>query len=247
MSITRILLIALFLAAPAGETLSQENPSAQVASGVQLYKAGEYQRSLEEKVEAYKYSAFDQIALGSTVAAKESFRQALLLAPNLTLDPTYVSPKIIAIFEEVKASLRPVQRPGAKPSSRMGFAVRSLIIPSWGQFAANRKVAGFVFLGGTALALGNVARTQTNFETAKDKYFKAGPGSDFDGLFSKYDKATSNRNTAVYLLGTIYLANVVDAFLAKPPEPRHAGRPERPSFGLRSTPSGLALVLCRDL
>jgi len=130
MKVVAILLAALL---PGLSVLpaSAQAPDAQVASGIKLYKAGEYQRSLEvlreafssggqlsieERVEAYKYSAFDQIAMGDPAGARESFRQALHLAPNLTLDPVFVPPKIISVFEEAKAGLRPV------PSREKGTA-----------------------------------------------------------------------------------------------------------------------------
>lgn len=257
------LILTVLLALSAVLAWGQEAPGTLVPKGVELYKAGDYQRSLEalqkalapggkltreEQIEACKYAGFDQVALGNTVAAKESFRQALKLSPTLTLDPAYVSPKIIAVFEEVKTALKPPPPPpGAKPPSRMGFAFRSLIVPSWGQFAAHRKVAGFVFAGLTVLSLSNAGRTETAYRSAKDNYLKAGVGSDFDGLFKKYEKATSDRNTGAYILGTVWLANVVDAFFSKPPEPRHAETALPPSLGLGFSPSGASLVLRRDL
>jgi len=256
-------ILTALLALSAVLAWGQETPGTLVTKGVELYKAGEYQRSLdalqkallsanqlsrEEKIEAHKYSGFDQVALSFTVQAKESFRQALILAPTLTLDPAYVSPKIIAVFEDVKTALRPPPPPpGAKPPSRMGFALRSLLVPSWGQFAAHRKVPGFIFLGATVIALSNAGRTQSVYQNAQDNYLNAGPGSDFDGLFKKYDKAASDRNTASYILGTVWLANVVDAFFSKPPEPRQANRAIPPTFGLALSPSGATIIFRRDL
>lgn len=257
------LILTVLLALSAVLAWGQEAPGTLVTKGVELYKAGEYQRSLdalqkallssnvlsrEEKIEAHKYSAFDQVALGFTIPAKESFRQALLLAPSLTLDPKFVSPKIIAIFEEVKSGMKPPPPPpSAKPPSRMGFALRSLIVPSWGQFAAHRKVPGFIFLGATILALSNAGRTQTVYQNAQDNYLNAKTGSDFDALFKKYDKAASDRNTASYILGTVWLANVVDAFFSKPPEPRQAWRTTPKTWGVALSPSGAAFTLHRDL
>jgi tetratricopeptide (TPR) repeat protein len=257
------LILTVLLALSAVLAWGQEAPGTLVTKGMELYKAGDYQRSLEtlqkalapggkltreEQIEACKYAGFDQVALGNTGAAKESFRQALKLSPTLTLDPAYVSPKIIAVFEEVKTALKPPPPPpGAKPPSRMGFAFRSLIVPSWGQFAAHRKVPGFIFLGATILALSNAGRTQTVYQNAQDTYLNAKTGSDFDALFKKYDKAASDRNTASYILGTVWLANVVDAFFSKPPEPRHARTALPPSLGLGFSPSGASLVLRRDL
>ena len=122
-SIIQSCLFGLLFLAWAGMAFAQKAPGAQVASGIKLYKAGEYQRSMEvlqealssgdrlspeERVEAYKYTAFDQVALGDPAGARASFRQALQLAPNLTLDPTFVPPKIISVFEEARAGLRTV-------------------------------------------------------------------------------------------------------------------------------------------
>ncbi len=132
-SITRCCFSAVLLMAWAGMAFAQKAPGAQVASGINLYKDGEYQRSLEvlqkalsagdrlsleERVEAHKYSAFNQVALGDPAAAREFFSQALHLAPNLTLDPTFVPPKIIAVFEEAKAGLR------SAPPKEKGLASR---------------------------------------------------------------------------------------------------------------------------
>lgn len=257
------LILTVLLALSAVLAWGQEAPGTLVTKGVELYKAGDYQRSLEslqkalapggkltreEQIEAHKYSGFDQVALGNTVAAKESFRQALKVSPTLTLDPAYVSPKIIAVFDEVKAALKPPPpKPESRPPSRMGFALRSLLLPSWGQFAAHRKVPGFIFLGATVIALSNAGRTQTVYQSAQDNYLNAGPGSDFDGLFKKYDKAASDRSTASYILGTVWLANVVDAFFSKPPEPRQAWRATPPTWGFVLTPSGATFTLRRDL
>jgi len=132
-SITRCCLSGVLLLVWAGMAFAQKGPNAQVASGIKLYKAGEYQRSLEvlrealssgeqlsleERVEAYKYSAFDQVALGDPAGARESFRQSLLLSPSLTLDPTFVPPKIISVFEEAKAGLRTAPPKEKGPASR---------------------------------------------------------------------------------------------------------------------------------
>ena len=132
-SISRYFLSGFLLLVWAGMAFAQNAPGALVASGIKLYKAGEYQRSLEvlrealssgeqlsleERVEAYKYSAFDQVALGDPAGARESFRQSLLLSPSLTLDPTFVPPKIIAVFEEARAGLRTAPPKEKGPASR---------------------------------------------------------------------------------------------------------------------------------
>lgn len=53
---------------------------------------------------AHRFLAYSYVALNERVKAKDSFRQALKVDPDLRLDPVYVSPKIMEVFEEVKGS-----------------------------------------------------------------------------------------------------------------------------------------------
>jgi len=88
--------------------------------GINLYLAGEYRtavQSLRESVKrglereddickAYRFLAYCHIALGETDLGKRAFERTLVISPNLELDPTYVSPKIMKIFGKVKAEKR---------------------------------------------------------------------------------------------------------------------------------------------
>ncbi len=51
---------------------------------------------------AHRFLAYCYVALNEREKAKDSFHKALRVDPDLTLDPVYVSPKIIEVFEEVK-------------------------------------------------------------------------------------------------------------------------------------------------
>ncbi len=52
---------------------------------------------------AHRFLAYSYVALNDREKAKDSFRQALSVDPDLQLDPVYVSPKIMEVFEEVKS------------------------------------------------------------------------------------------------------------------------------------------------
>ncbi|NIQ39960.1 MAG: LysM peptidoglycan-binding domain-containing protein [Proteobacteria bacterium] len=56
----------------------------------------------EDMSKAQRFLAYSYVALDQPDNAKDSFRQALRVDPDLQLDPVYVSPKIIEIFEEVR-------------------------------------------------------------------------------------------------------------------------------------------------
>ena len=51
---------------------------------------------------AHRFLAYSYVALNKREKARTSFKKALQVDPGLTLDPVYVSPKIIEIFQEVK-------------------------------------------------------------------------------------------------------------------------------------------------
>jgi LysM repeat protein len=88
--------------------------------GIHLYFAGEYRSALENLMEALKrglkreddigkshrFLAYCHIALGERDLGKKAFAKALAIHPGLKLDPTYISPKIMKVFQEVQTRKR---------------------------------------------------------------------------------------------------------------------------------------------
>lgn len=84
--------------------------------GISEYFTGDYRgavKNLQRSVtlglkdkddisKAHRFLAYSYVALNERKKAKDSFRRALIADPKLTLDPVYVSPKIIEVFEEVR-------------------------------------------------------------------------------------------------------------------------------------------------
>jgi len=84
--------------------------------GIHLYFTGEYRAALESLMEAlkrglkreddmcktYRFLAYCHIALGEKNLGKRAFEEALAINPGLKLDPTYISPKIMEVFEEAR-------------------------------------------------------------------------------------------------------------------------------------------------
>jgi len=98
----------------------QETPSERLVGAKALYLSSMYEDALNElqalkpllsmleqseKVEYYIYLGSALMAFDRLDEAKEAFKQALLLDPNLTLDRTRFSPKIFRVFNEARAEL----------------------------------------------------------------------------------------------------------------------------------------------
>ena len=94
-------------------TLASGQPTVQaVQQGVELYWAGQYQRTIElldplcavesredASAECYKYLAFSHVALGEAERAQQAFSRLLALDAEYRLDESLWSPKILDQFE----------------------------------------------------------------------------------------------------------------------------------------------------
>ncbi len=89
-----------------------------VQRGVELYWAGQYQRTIElldplcaiesredASTECYKYLAFSHVALGETEMAQQAFSRLLALDAEYRLDESLVSPKILEQFENSRREI----------------------------------------------------------------------------------------------------------------------------------------------
>jgi LysM repeat protein len=128
---TRLILPIQDLTITGKENRSQTPPRAKtepidtkgeafLEKGIGNYFTGDYQGAVKnlEKAAAlglrdndnlskvHRFLAYAYVALDETTKAKDSFREALRVDPELKLDPVYVSPKIMDVFQDVKAESR---------------------------------------------------------------------------------------------------------------------------------------------
>lgn len=92
-------------------------------------------------------------------SARKHFEVALRLNPSLEMDPLLVSPKILAFFDEIKAGLLVEEQPQTEAlppveDLRPAAALRSMLIPGWGQFYKEDWARGWVFSGLWSVAAG---------------------------------------------------------------------------------------------
>lgn len=109
-------------------------------------------RRKAEVLEAYVHLGIALVALDQRGAARERFRLALALDPQLTLSPDRYSPKVIAVLDETRREAEAAKRAAgpspAKPQKRGGASKAALVVLGLGGAVA----------GGIAIA----HRSQTN-------------------------------------------------------------------------------------
>jgi hypothetical protein len=161
--------LSLALAAPlarAAPAAAASDARALLERGLQLHREASYAASVAaleqarakgtlesaQRVECAFYLAADYVALNSLPAARRELRLVLAAAPDYEL-PLYTSPKVVALFDEVRDELEraprlrplPPERRGARltlrfAASRAGGSVYGAVFWRWHGEAARREV-----------------------------------------------------------------------------------------------------------
>ena len=189
----------------------------------------------QEQVEIYTYLAFAHVALGKRDEAIQDFKAALELDPNVTLDPMYVSPKIIALFEEVKSAKEAEREEQRIPvtvekDKKFEGAWRSLVLPGWGQFHKGHKRKAIAIFTLQAINVSGLVYTQFKMERAHDAYLEAKVESDMDAHYDRYNRFYKLRNYFALSTLMVWLYSHIDAALTAPaPQAEDTGN-ENTSF-----------------
>ena len=236
------LAILIIVGACFSQSVNQDSLEIMLGKAKNFYYNGEYQSAIRElenallylkqlkqtdQVEAYKYLAFSYVAFGDNAKAKEQFRKALVLDPELVLDPATVSPKIIKVFEETKAEMavspviEPVEPiPAVTKDEISGFdaTIRSCCVGGWGQMYRGESSKGkkmMIAWGVTgSVTLVSWVITSKKEQTYKD--LRSINPADFDDAYEQYKLwlNISAANTLVFL--SVHAYNLFDIIFHKP-------------------------------
>lgn len=201
-----------------------------------LYNQGLYQQVLD-KVEdmllnqkniseadlskIYTYQAFAYVAVDKKEFAVSAFRYLLIINPNISLDPRYVSPKIIEVFEESKrrsgdtSRLRPsVLMPAEDMSTNNSIrnqAMKSLLYPGLGQLSLNKKAKGYIFLSSETVSLAGLIAAHLLTNAAHKKYLDNQDMNQMDELYDDYSLWYRTRTGFIISSVSIWILNYIDA------------------------------------
>ncbi len=222
----------------------------------QHYYDGEYQKAIEElekakefvgrsesknRVEAYSYLAYSYIAFGKVDEAKEAFKKALEADPELELDPAMVSPKIIGVFDEVKAELEKSAQPAPSydksqpdnnPRVLSSAILRSAVVPGWGQLYEDRKLAGIGTMGLWAGAIGLSVYSMLDYADKKQEYKDAAIPSEVEEKYAPYNSSLKLKNASFFILGGVWVLNILDTYIFFPEQDSYAGKEVESNWGV---------------
>ncbi len=175
--------------------------------------------------EIHKILALIYFSQNQEDAARLQFENALSLSPDLKLDPLFVSPKIVEFFEDIKkARAAKVNDAGAPRADvryvlvqdpRPAAAMRSMILPGWGQLYKGEKTKGRVLLGlWSAGVIGTVAAHIAR-ANAEDKYLAETDPNRIESRYDAFNRYHKLRNNLLIFSGGVWLFSYLDAIVKK--------------------------------
>lgn len=173
--------------------------------------------------------------------ARSQFEAALSLKPDLELDPLLYSPKILDLFASVKADVeqQTVAESASEPiryirveDPRSEAAIRSLILPGWGQRFKGQRTKGWILMGlwGT-LATGTVL-AHVRRRNAQRAYRREANPDRISARFDTFNSWHEVRNNLALATAGVWLFSYFDALLSRvAPLPRGNRLSLMPSTG----------------
>ncbi|HEX8386840.1 MAG TPA: hypothetical protein VF576_11690 [Rubricoccaceae bacterium] len=174
-------------------------------------------------------------ARNDDVEARRQFESALSIDPAHTLDPVLVSPKTVELFEAVRAGLvRAVPAPGAAgtpalryvvlPDPRAGAALRSAVLPGWGQFHKGDRARGWAFAVGVGVAAAGTAAVHVAYGQARGRYDDATTPDEIDRTYRQANRLYRARGALALGTALGWAASVVEALATGGPRAPGPGR-----------------------
>ncbi len=187
--------------------------------------------------------AFNQNDLGE---ARRQFVSALQLTPDLTLDPLLISPKILDYFDHIAAEIEAgetsyVEAPVRYvlvPDRRTDAALRSMLVPGWGQFFKGHSTKGFVMTSAFAIAVGGAVFSHVKRERAEAAYRDETRPDRVSEKYETLNRWHKSRRGLIQAAALTWVVSYVDALLTHGDVPGTNAR-----VGLRATPQSISFAL----
>ena len=216
--------------------MAQGDDAALVDQAVLLYHEGRFEeaelaalRALQDeealapvdRARLRRILGFTYVVLGENEKAKRQFIAWLELDPLARLDPIYISPKIIKVFEEAQQEYNRLKTQNPPPDyARLDLQVkatrRSLIFPGLGQIYQGQQTKGYTLLASELALLGSLVYCQVRYNETRDLYLdETNPAR----MQSRYDDCNLyywGRNASAILAVGVYLYSLFDVMFLPP-------------------------------
>ena len=233
----RIALVGILLCLLGGAALAQGSVDSTLRLVESLYTAGSYaqaelegRRLLENDLlgdsvwtAAEQWVAFSLVAQEKPALAREHFLAILHRHPSHELDPVLTSPKILAVFNDARATYLASITRGADSSRAAevhpaaGTTFRTIIFPGWEQWYHGRTPIGPIFAGAGVATLGAGITMAFLRKSAHQDYLAATTPDDIESKYNRYNKYARAESYCFAAFAAVYLLSEIDVFLNNSP------------------------------
>jgi hypothetical protein len=196
-----------------------------------FYNAGDYEKvvvqapatltaagtSREDSLLIYRLYASSLIALGMNQEGGGIFRRLLTMSPNLELDPESTSPKIRAVFEQVKAEMASAsipKTPVRRDTVYLGKPVPlSVLIPGLNRIQEHRSPGGYALLAGFVTSVAGLGVSIAAYDNAHRTYLLASTPSTINSSYRVANSWYKARSICIGTTSLIWAYSLLDALL----------------------------------
>jgi hypothetical protein len=240
------LLILLFLCLMlcSFEGVAQNNNSELVDQTILFFNQGNFKdaeftalRALQnvdslsaiEQSELHRILGFTYVAQEENEKAKRQFIQWLELDPLATLNPIYISPKIIKVFDEAKEEYTAQKLPqnqidNSLSHQRLLAIKKSLVFPGRGQLFIGENFKGASMVTGEIILLGALIYCHVQYKDKHDQYLAAKDPVSIRDLYDQSNLYYKGRIITASLAAGVYLYSLFDAAYYTPADQKRANQ-----------------------
>ena len=183
--------------------------------------------SKEEIIELQTMKAVSHYSLNDEAAARKSFIEILKLDKNYSLDPAFISPKIITSFENTKKDFNQIYEDKAdevvdglnteeKPIKQQmllpdkSYMLKSIILPGWGHLSRNSDTKGWILTGASAATLGTMIYYILDANDKEKKYLNETNPLLIPQKYDSFNTSYKTRNILIAGYAAIWLFSQLD-------------------------------------
>lgn len=238
-----LLIVSLSSVLPPQKGNAQENMADRVLEIRRAYEQLNYEEAERKGLAALEdYQAFSPDELceihtilalvyfseNNATEAGQQFRLALDLNPDLELDPLFVSPKIREFFAEIKAAQTYPDVSGSTDGAEVRYmilqdprpaaALRSMVLPGWGQMYKGESRKGIVLTALWGVGVLGTATAHLLRQSAEDDYLAETDPRQIQNRYDDFNRMHKLRNNLALFAAGLWLVSYLDAILGKAPE-----------------------------
>lgn len=193
----------------------------------------DYQRfDADELTELHKILGIIYYSENRVAEAKTHFQSALDLTPDLALDSLLVSPKILRFFNSIKAEWQALgEHLGSDVATvryvraqdpRAGAALRSMLLPGWGQVYKGEPGKGHLLMAAWGVGVIGSIAAHVARNNAHDAYRSETDPDQIESRYQTYNTYQKLHNGFLIFSAGVWLYAYFDALLKTAPPPKPA-------------------------